>query len=147
MLQKIRAKFRATEQGQGLVEYALLLVLMALVVLGALLLMGPEIGKVYSRIIVQLQRTGLITDNSGIITSIDAYSLDDGAGGYDLYVDIEVSGVGNVTITPENLSARTVSCSPPACTTEVFNGALPNGQVTVSDDQGGAGYTFSWAPQ
>jgi pilus assembly protein Flp/PilA len=39
------------EQGQGLVEYALILVLVALVVVVILAVMGPAIGKVFSQVI------------------------------------------------------------------------------------------------
>jgi pilus assembly protein Flp/PilA len=38
------------EQGQGLVEYALILVLVAIVVIAALLLLGPVIGNTFSSI-------------------------------------------------------------------------------------------------
>lgn len=39
-----------SEEGQGLVEYALLLVLVALVVLAILTLLGPQIANVFSRV-------------------------------------------------------------------------------------------------
>jgi pilus assembly protein Flp/PilA len=38
------------EKGQGLVEYALILVLVALVVIAALLVLGPVIGNTFSSI-------------------------------------------------------------------------------------------------
>jgi pilus assembly protein Flp/PilA len=38
------------EQGQGLVEYALILALIALVVIGVLILLGPDIGSIFSNI-------------------------------------------------------------------------------------------------
>lgn len=38
------------EEGQGLVEYALILVLVAVVVIAILLLLGPQIGNVFSKI-------------------------------------------------------------------------------------------------
>ena len=38
------------EAGQGLVEYALILVLVALVVIAALLILGPVIGNTFSSI-------------------------------------------------------------------------------------------------
>jgi pilus assembly protein Flp/PilA len=43
--------FLPHEGGQGLVEYALILVLVALVVIVILAYMGPTIGNVYSNII------------------------------------------------------------------------------------------------
>jgi len=39
------------EKGQGLVEYALILVLVAIVVIVTLALLGPAIGNVFSNII------------------------------------------------------------------------------------------------
>ena len=38
------------EQGQGLVEYALILVLVAIVVIGILLVLGPRIANVFSKV-------------------------------------------------------------------------------------------------
>ncbi len=38
------------EKGQGLVEYALILVLVAIVVIAALTVLGPRIGNIFSSI-------------------------------------------------------------------------------------------------
>ncbi|HEY6041228.1 MAG TPA: Flp family type IVb pilin [Anaerolineae bacterium] len=38
------------EEGQGLVEYALILVLVAVVVIAILAILGPQIGNIFSRI-------------------------------------------------------------------------------------------------
>lgn len=38
------------EEGQGLVEYALILVLVAVVVIAILAVLGPQIGNIFSRI-------------------------------------------------------------------------------------------------
>ncbi len=43
--------FAPKEKGQGLVEYALILVLVAVVVIVVLTLLGPLIGNVFSEII------------------------------------------------------------------------------------------------
>jgi pilus assembly protein Flp/PilA len=43
--------FVHTERGQGLVEYALILVLVAVVVIIVLSLLGPAIGNVFSSIL------------------------------------------------------------------------------------------------
>ena len=43
--------FLSREDGQGLVEYALILVLVAIIVIAVLILLGPQIGNVFSRII------------------------------------------------------------------------------------------------
>jgi pilus assembly protein Flp/PilA len=42
------------EYGQGLVEYAFILVLVAIVVIVALTLLGPAIGNIFSDLISQL---------------------------------------------------------------------------------------------
>jgi len=42
--------FAPKEKGQGLVEYALILVLVAIVVIAVLMLLGPIIGNVFSAI-------------------------------------------------------------------------------------------------
>ena len=46
--------FMDRESGQGLVEYALVLVLVAIVVIAILTLLGPQIGNVFSRIVFAL---------------------------------------------------------------------------------------------
>jgi pilus assembly protein Flp/PilA len=46
--------FLPREEGQGLVEYALILVLVAIVVISILLLLGPIIGNVFSNIVTSL---------------------------------------------------------------------------------------------
>ena len=46
--------FLSREDGQGLVEYALILVLVAIIVIAVLILLGPQIGNVFSRIIFAL---------------------------------------------------------------------------------------------
>ncbi len=42
------------EEGQGLVEYALILVLVAIVVIVILTLLGPAIGNIFSNIVAAL---------------------------------------------------------------------------------------------
>jgi pilus assembly protein Flp/PilA len=40
----------ATERGQGLVEYALIIVLIAVVVLAILIILGPMIGNLFTKV-------------------------------------------------------------------------------------------------
>ncbi|MBM3181951.1 MAG: pilus assembly protein [Chloroflexi bacterium] len=42
--------FSAQEKGQGLVEYALILVLVVIVVFAVLMILGPMIGNVFSNL-------------------------------------------------------------------------------------------------
>jgi len=43
--------FAPKEKGQGLVEYALILVLVAIVVIAILAILGPAIGNVFSKVV------------------------------------------------------------------------------------------------
>ena len=47
--------FLPREEAQGLVEYALILVLVAIVVIAILLLLGPVVGNVFSNIVYFLE--------------------------------------------------------------------------------------------
>jgi pilus assembly protein Flp/PilA len=49
--------FAPKEKGQGLVEYALILVLVAVVVIAVLTLLGPIIGNVFSDIVSAMSGT------------------------------------------------------------------------------------------
>ncbi len=42
--------FTCDQKGQGLVEYALILVLIVIVVIAALFLLGPSVGNLYSNV-------------------------------------------------------------------------------------------------
>ena len=50
--------FLPHEEGQGLVEYALILVLVAIVVIAVLMLLGPVIGNIFSNIIGAITSVG-----------------------------------------------------------------------------------------
>jgi len=52
-------KLFKNENGQGLVEYALLLVLVAVVVIGILALLGPQINIAFSKVIAALNGAGI----------------------------------------------------------------------------------------
>ncbi|MDB5079025.1 MAG: Pilus assembly protein [Chloroflexi bacterium] len=47
---KLFQKSNEEEEGQGLVEYALILFLVAVVVIAILILLGPQIGSVFSAV-------------------------------------------------------------------------------------------------
>ena len=63
-LNAMRRPFRG-EKGQGLVEYALILVLVALVVIAALVLLGGRVSGVFGTINSQLDPTTLAATPSG----------------------------------------------------------------------------------
>ncbi len=47
--------YNPREEGQGLVEYALILVLVAVVVIVILTLLGPAIGNIFSNIVTNFE--------------------------------------------------------------------------------------------
>jgi pilus assembly protein Flp/PilA len=51
---EVHMLFIPREKGQGLVEYALILVLVAVVVIVILALLGPAIGNVFSNIVANI---------------------------------------------------------------------------------------------
>ncbi len=46
--------FAPSEKGQGLVEYAFIMLLVALVVIAVLTLLGPAIGNAFSRVVSKI---------------------------------------------------------------------------------------------
>jgi pilus assembly protein Flp/PilA len=64
------------EQGQGLVEYALILVLIAIVVIAALMVLGPKIGNIFSNVNSSLSSVagGSLPPGSGSDTVCGVYS-------------------------------------------------------------------------
>lgn len=74
-------KIPKREEGQGLVEYALLLVLVAVVIIGILTILGSSVMVVYARVIAGLNGqtiTGQGTE--AIVTGFDA-NITQGTGG------------------------------------------------------------------
>ncbi len=51
-----RMLYLPREEGQGLVEYALILVLVALIVIAILAVLGPQIGNLFSRVTNAIER-------------------------------------------------------------------------------------------
>ena len=54
--------FAPKEKGQGLVEYALILVLVAVVVIVILSLLGPAIGNIFSNIVGNIETNHIFKD-------------------------------------------------------------------------------------
>ena len=86
-------KLFACEKGQGLVEYALILVLVAIVVIGILLLLGPVVGNVFSKVTQDLLNPG---GSTGPLVSVSAERTGFGDGND---VDVTVVVSRNTTVT------------------------------------------------
>lgn len=124
------------EKGQGLVEYALILVLVAIVVIAVLLTLGPQIGQVFSKVVTVLENTGAIS--SGVVTGVTANRTGSGSGN-DVVVNVTVSTNSSVTITDSQSSqSSTISCNGSCSTTITGVGHLA-GTITVTAAEGGSG--------
>jgi len=119
------------ERGQGLVEYALLLVLVAVVVIGILALLGPSINNVYLQVITALQP-------GGVITGVTAAR---GGGGHANKVTVTITVSENTDVTVNDSQSgqtKTTTCNG-SCTV-TFNGVGDQaGTVTVVATAGGTG--------
>jgi pilus assembly protein Flp/PilA len=82
---------RYSEGGQGLVEYALILVLVAIVVIVVLSLLGPSIGNVFSQLVDELDGLG---NDVVLITTADYDS-----GLQILHLDATSDGVYDPSVT------------------------------------------------
>lgn len=119
----------AAEKGQGLVEYALILVLVAIVVIAVLLTLGPVVGEVYSEVAGALGHTP-ITTVAAARTGNDH--------GNDVVVTITVSTATSVTATDsQSGDSITVSCSG-TCTVTLAGVGNAAGRVTIQADSGGS---------
>ncbi len=152
-------KIRWHEKGQGLVEYALLLVLIAVVVLGVLVLLGPQISSAYSRVITALGGT---VPHTYTITSGPSISASSSSGvcTYSLTMQVRVtdggSPVSNETVSV-SVSGGAAAGSPASVTTnasgiaiwsnteiKTVGGACQSGTSTVSVAGGAASGSASY---
>ena len=127
------------EKGQGLVEYSLILILVAIVVMAILTVLGPQVGDVYSRIVVAL------SFGNGPITGVTAARTGDGNGN-DVVVTVTVSEDTTVTI-KDSQSGQTLSLS---CTGGSCQGTLAgvgHNAGTVTTTAGGGSMTTGYGAQ
>ena len=119
-------------KGQGLVEYALLLVLVAVVVVGILAVLGPQVGNVFSQ----------VTNSMGVVASGNGGGGGTGTitsasfqvrGGDTVVVTVTVSdNPTTITLSDSQGGADvTVSC-PGACQPSITVGGDDDGVITVT---------------
>ena len=137
MFKKILKKFLIREDGQGLVEYALILVLVAIVVIAVLLTFGPAISQVYCRVANALQAGSCTLGGSGVFVSVTT-----GAVSSNRQVNVSVSQSTTVTISADSgtISSPTKPC--PGSCTFLINSPAGSGSVTASDSSGSM--TATW---
>lgn len=120
--------FHTRERGQGLVEYALVLVLVAIVVIGVLSMLGPQISDVYNQVYWTL-------GGGGVIEGVTAVRTGNGNGN-DVVVTVTVSEVTTLTIRDsQNAAPITLSCNM-TCTGTLGGVGFGSGTVTVTADNG-----------
>ena len=128
---------RTTEKGQGLVEYSLILVFVAVVVISVLLTLGPQVGRVFSRVVTVLNLV-----DGGVISSVSAERTG-GGNGNDVVVSITVSTNTSVTVDDsQSGQVKTATCNG-SCSVTLTGVGDAAGTATVTADAGGtkaAGY-------
>ena len=125
------AVFSADKEGQGLVEYALILVLVAVVVVAILLVLGPIIGNVFSEVTVALLHGG---SDSPIANVSVAHP------GTSVHVFVTVSRSTTVTVSLPGHSSRTETFD--GTYEFVFGGITGSGTGTVTAE--GHSRSFSY---
>jgi len=148
------------EKGQGLVEYALLLVLVAVVVIGILALVGPQINAVFSRVITELGGTVPYTYSITSGPTITAASSAGPSCTYRLTMSVRVTDGGTAVdgaSVNATVSGGPATGSPPAKTTDasgvatwtnatikVVSGACQSGSSTINVAGGAASGSASY---
>lgn len=122
------------KEGQGLVEYALILVLVAVVVILALSALGPQVGQVFSRIASTL-------NFSGPLVSVSAQRSGHGNGN-SVKVTVAVSESTTVTATDSQSGQSITMACTETCQGTIYGVGFDAGSVTVTAGGGSmsAGY-------
>jgi pilus assembly protein Flp/PilA len=121
----LKKEVHAGQKGQGLAEYALILVLVAMVVIVVLSVLGPAIADVLAQVTMFL---------NGGIAVVNVELVD--AGAFDnLHVIVMTSEQSTVTLTTSEGPGGSASCQPTQrC--EITASGVSGGSFTVSTDSG-----------
>jgi pilus assembly protein Flp/PilA len=132
-------------EGQGLVEYALILVLVAVVVIGILTVLGPQVGNVFSRVVAGLT-VGGSGGGGGAVNPATVTAVTALRGGADVVVSITVSANTNVTVVDsQSGQSRNTSCSS-TCQVTMSSVGPAGGTVTATATGGSSMSTTYPAP-
>lgn len=118
------------QEGQGLVEYALILVLIAVVIIAVMALMGSRINQLFARIMLEIDHPGEFTGPSVNVTALSANAFS--ACGFS---GCDVDASANITLD--------VGGSPSSCVQFTVSGGgsklvcAANPSVTLSGDASG----------
>jgi pilus assembly protein Flp/PilA len=127
----INKKLFSREEGQGLVEYALILVLVAIVVIAVLLLLGPAINQTFCKVANTLK-----PGTCGIIQATTS-NTPGGMGTVNVTITVTVSQAASVTVAVNNGTPTSPqSCTPSSCPSFTFNNIPTGGSYTVRASDG-----------
>lgn len=132
----IKKFLKKRERGQGLVEYALILVLVAIVVLAVLLILGPQVGSVFSNVVANFERIG-VGGGGGI-----SFTVSPNGPNYKVSVTVSQSMTVSVSATNGSVSPGSKPCEPDVGCIFLLNPSGGSGTVTVSG--GGTTVTQNW---
>ncbi|MEW5957566.1 MAG: hypothetical protein AB1801_07575 [Chloroflexota bacterium] len=119
---------KPNDSGQGLVEYALILVLVAIVAIGILRILGPAVGTVFSRV------TNVL--GYSVITGVSAERTGNGHGN-DVVVTINVSSATAITVTDsQSGQTQTVPSCSSSCSVTLSGVGPAAGTATISAEAG-----------
>ena len=134
-----------SQKGQGLVEYALILALVAVSATGGLVALGPTIGGVFGQVAETLGPVGgasLASASEGPIVNVSARRTGFGIGN-DVVVTVKVSESCTVTAT-DSQSGRSATFSCSDTCQDTITGVGPDAgtiSATVGFDSDTANYT------
>lgn len=122
-------KSLSREEGQGLVEYALILVLVAVVVIAVLMLLGPQINQAFCQVANVLQR-----GTCGVISTVQA-SRDAGVSS-NARINVTVSEETTVTVAVDGKGSQDKNCTPSSCPEFTFSNVSAGTGFTVTAPDG-----------
>lgn len=130
------------EAGQGMVEYALILVFIAIVVIAILMQVGPQLNRAFGRVIAVLQSGGVVISSGAITDVTTSYKTKFGGGGT-LTVKVTVSQKTDLTVTGDGIASKSKPNCSGTCIITIPN-APGTGFVTVTDSVNGEAITIGW---
>jgi pilus assembly protein Flp/PilA len=138
---RLKQLIASAHRGQGLVEYALILVLVAVVVIIVLAILGPTIGNLFSNVVTLLRNPAA---GGGVITSVTAERHPDSFSN-NVRVTITVSTNTTITATDSQSGQSDVQPCNGSCSVILNNVGAAGGTVTVTAE--GASVSASYGPQ
>lgn len=140
---------KKAQNGQGLVEYALILVLVAVVVIAILTLLGPQVGNVFSRVVNGLGVVDAAGGGNGggaPVPSANVTGVNALRGGPDVVVTVSVSADTNVTVV-DSQSGQSANASCSANCTVTLSAVGPNAGTVTATAEGGSSLSDTYPAQ